>query len=105
MKQKSKKMLLMLPVLVIPFLTMGFWALGGGKGQKEVSETKGLNLELPEANLKEDKGLDKLSFYNQAEKDSLLFQTGTKLKQRRHRAVVVPLLSLQCSAPVLMHPA
>jgi conjugative transposon TraM protein len=68
---KQRKMMLMLPVLVIPFLTMGFWALGGGKGKKEVSETKGLNLELPDANLKDDKGLDKLSFYDQAEKDSL----------------------------------
>jgi len=70
-KTKQRKMMLMLPVLVIPFLTMGFWALGGGKGKKEVSETKGLNLELPDANLKDDKGLDKLSFYDQAEKDSL----------------------------------
>jgi hypothetical protein len=68
---KQRKMMLMLPVLVIPFLTMGFWALGGGKGKKTNEVTKGLNLELPDANLKEDKGLDKLSFYDQAEKDSL----------------------------------
>ncbi len=70
-KVKQRKMMLMLPVLVIPFLTMGFWAMGGGKGKKEPSETKGLNLELPDANLKDDKGLDKLSFYDQADKDSL----------------------------------
>ena len=71
MKQKRRKMLLVLPILVIPFLTMGFWALGGGKGKKTDEVTKGLNLELPDANLNEDKGLDKLSFYDQAEKDSL----------------------------------
>jgi hypothetical protein len=70
-KTKQRKMMLMLPVLVIPFLTMGFWALGGGKGKKQEDITKGLNLELPDANLKDDKGLDKLSFYDQAEKDSL----------------------------------
>lgn len=68
---KQRKMMLMLPVLVIPFLTMGFWALGGGKGKKTEEVVKGLNLELPDANLKDDKGLDKLSFYDQAEKDSL----------------------------------
>ncbi len=70
-KTKQRKMMLMLPVLVIPFLTMGFWALGGGNGKKQEDVTKGLNLELPDANLREDKGLDKLSFYDQAEKDSL----------------------------------
>ena len=68
---KQRKMMLVLPLLVIPFLTMAFWALGGGKGKTKVSETKGLNLELPDANLKEDKSLDKLSFYEQADKDSL----------------------------------
>lgn len=67
---KQRKMMLMLPVLVIPFLTMGFWAMGGGKGKKEVAEAKGLNLELPDANLKDDK-TDKLGFYDQADKDSL----------------------------------
>lgn len=67
---KQRKMMLMLPVLIIPFLTMGFWAMGGGKGKKEVAETKGLNLELPDANLKEEK-TDKLGFYDQADKDSL----------------------------------
>ncbi len=67
---KQRKMMLMLPVLIIPFVTMGFWAMGGGKRKKEVAETKGLNLELPEANLKDDK-TDKLGFYDQADKDSL----------------------------------
>lgn len=69
---KSRKMLLVFPILVIPFLTMAFWALGGGKGKKEEkSEVKGLNLELPDARLNEDKLMDKLSFYEKADKDSL----------------------------------
>ncbi len=68
---KQRKMMLVLPLLVIPFLTMAFWALGGGKGKKEIAETKGLNLDLPEANLKDDKAVDKLGFYDQADKDSL----------------------------------
>lgn len=70
MNQKKKKMLLMLPIIAIPFITMAFWALGGGKGKKEISENKGLNLELPDANLKKEE-MDKLGFYDQAAKDSL----------------------------------
>lgn len=69
---KKKKMLLVLPLLVIPFLTMAFWALGGGSGGKQViNSEKGLNLDLPGANLKEDKLLDKLGFYDKAAADSL----------------------------------
>lgn len=70
---RKRKMLLMLPLLVIPFLTLLFWAMGGGKanGQSEVNQTKGLNLNLPNANLKDDQSMDKLSFYELAQKDSL----------------------------------
>ncbi len=69
---KRRKMMLMLPVLVIPFLTMAFWALDGGKGtQEKVIAIEGLNLDLPNANLKDDKLMDKLSFYEKADKDSL----------------------------------
>lgn len=69
---KQRKMMLVLPLLVIPFLTMAFWALGGGRGKTSSSVTaKGLNLDLPNANLKEDKLLDKLGFYDKADKDSL----------------------------------
>jgi len=72
-KVQKKKMLLVLPVLVIPFLTLGFWALGGGRGNaspKSVA-TDGLNQQLPGANLKEEKLMDKLGFYDKAARDSL----------------------------------
>jgi len=69
---KQRKMLLVLPLLVIPFLTMAFWALGGGSKKKESNVTaKGLNLDLPDANLKDDKAMDKLGFYDKADKDSI----------------------------------
>jgi len=71
---RKRKMLLVLPMLVIPFLTMVFWAMGGGKGvssQPGAVQTHGLNLNLPNANLKEDKQEDKLTFYDKADKDSL----------------------------------
>jgi len=69
---KRQKMLLALPLLVIPFLTMGFWALGGGKKTPSNNVTaQGLNLALPEPKLRDDRLADKLSFYDAADKDSL----------------------------------
>jgi conjugative transposon TraM protein len=70
---RKRKMMLVLPLLVIPFLTMAFWALGGGTGSKNKNpiQTAGLNLNLPDAQLKDDKGENKLSFYDKADKDSL----------------------------------
>jgi conjugative transposon TraM protein len=71
---RQRKMMLVLPVLVISFITMAFWALGGGQGNtnNQLAENKqGLNLQLPNANLKDDKNANKLAFYNEADKDSL----------------------------------
>lgn len=69
---RKRKMMLVLPLLVIPFLTMAFWALGGGKGNEPVAanEQKGLNLNLPDAKMKDENLTDKLSFYDKADKDS-----------------------------------
>ena len=71
---RKRKMMMVFPLLVLPFLTMAFWAMGGGKevtaGKKQAPDG-GLNLQLPNANLKDDKGADKMSFYEQAEKDSM----------------------------------
>ena len=71
---RQRKMMLVLPVLVIPFVTMAFWALGGGQGNTNrnlADNKKGLNLQLPDANLKDDKNADKFAFYNEADMDSL----------------------------------
>jgi len=71
---RQRKMMVVLPLLVLPFITMAFWALGGGKGtgnDSGKSKVTGLNLQLPTANLKSDKNEDKLSFYLEAEADSL----------------------------------
>lgn len=69
---RKRKMMLVLPLLVIPFLTMAFWALGGGsvtKDEKPVS-SPGLNLDLPSSAIKDDKDDNKLSFYDRAQRDS-----------------------------------
>ena len=70
---RKRKMLLVLPLLVLPFITLGFWALGGGKATqvpKVAVNKEGLNLQLPEAHLKKDNGLDKMSYYEMAAADS-----------------------------------
>ncbi|HVW96790.1 MAG TPA: conjugative transposon protein TraM [Mucilaginibacter sp.] len=76
---KQRKFLLMLPVLVLPFIALLFWAMGGGR-QKSLAAvpTGGLNMELPVAKLKSDSAENKLSVYQQAEKDSLKFKQAQK---------------------------
>jgi conjugative transposon TraM protein len=87
MKQHSQKFIqkrqfyMLLPVLVIPFMTMFFWALGGGKGEIAVNETKnvGLNMTLPDAKFKDDiNAWDKLSLYQKASRDSLKISQAKK---------------------------
>jgi conjugative transposon TraM protein len=68
--ERRRKALLALPLFIIPFLTLAFWSLAGGKGEMQTGAS-GLNTQLPDAHLKEDKGATKMSFYDQAEKDSL----------------------------------
>lgn len=74
---QQRRFYMALPLLVLPFLTMIFWALGGGKGgEAQAKEVKGgLNMELPGVHLtKEVEVWDKLSLYEQAKRDSLKMQ-------------------------------
>ena len=75
---RQRKMLLVLPLIVLPFLTLFFWALGGGKAKSagtQASVNKGFNMNLPGAKNKKNTGWNKMSFYDKAAADS------TKLKQ------------------------
>lgn len=70
-QRRQRKFLLGLPVLVIPFLMLMFWSLGGGEGNTAKAETpKGFNNQLPQAVLPGKNDLNKLSYYNQAKVDS-----------------------------------
>ena len=75
---RKRKFLIVAPLLMLPFITLFFWALGGGKAAAadttKKTEPDGLNLHLPEAKTKDEKGYNKLSFYEQASKDSAKFQ-------------------------------
>lgn len=74
---KQRRFYMVLPVLVLPFITMIFWALGGGQGTPVKAEAlkSGLNLNLPGAHFeKEDELWDKFSLYEQAKRDSLKYE-------------------------------
>lgn len=70
---RQRRFLMVLPMLALPFMTLLFWALGGGQGSpsRNVNVDRGFNAQLPGANLKNSDPLDKLSYYEQAESDSL----------------------------------
>ncbi|MDB5122378.1 MAG: hypothetical protein JWP94_507 [Mucilaginibacter sp.] len=70
---KKRKFFLALPVLIVPFLTMAFWALGGGKDTGRSTGTapdKGINMALPSAQFKDNKPKDKMDIYQSAGKDT-----------------------------------
>ncbi|HEX5170841.1 MAG TPA: conjugative transposon protein TraM [Cyclobacteriaceae bacterium] len=74
---RRRRFLMVLPVLALPFLTMIFWALGGGQGSPAAAETvdhAGLNLALPDAHFDEREIWDKLSLYEMAERDSAKYE-------------------------------
>ncbi|MFV8354892.1 conjugative transposon protein TraM [Flavobacterium sp. XS1P32] len=71
---RQRKLLVVLPLLVLPFITVMFWAFGGGKmeaANTQTVEKKGFNIKLPDANLKEGLPLDKMNYYDQATLDSI----------------------------------
>lgn len=71
---RQRKLLVVLPLLVLPFVTIMFWALDGGKMEavnSQAVEKKGFNIKLPDANLKEGLPLDKMNYYDQAALDSI----------------------------------
>ena len=76
--KRQRKFFMIMPVMVLPFITLLFWALGGGKAQDNALEDRnytGLNMSLPDPHLGDDQPLDKLSYYQKASSDS------AKLKQ------------------------
>lgn len=73
-ESKKRKMLLMLPLITLPFLTFLFYSLGGGRMEAKTAENdikKGFNFNLPLPKFKEDAALDKMSYYDQAAVDSI----------------------------------
>lgn len=72
-QKRRRKALLVLPLIVFAFSTLLFRALGGGQVLAEnhpAGQTRGFNAHLPDAKLKDEHGLDKMSFYDRATADS-----------------------------------
>ncbi|WP_276499357.1 conjugative transposon protein TraM [Pontibacter litorisediminis] len=80
-KLRQRKFFLVLPLLVLPFLTLAFWALGGGRGipfpLPDATGSGGLSLALPDPQFKKGKAQDKFSLYEQARRR--LSKKGTDL--------------------------
>jgi conjugative transposon TraM protein len=76
---RKRKMLLVMPLLILPFVFIVFVALGGGKGETKnslIAESgKGFNTNLPGAHFaKKETVLTKLGFYQKADADSAKLQ-------------------------------
>lgn len=70
-KIETRRMLLFLPLLIIPLLAFAFYALGGGEAVPESDALKkaGINTSLPEAKFSADSLSDKMSVYDQLRKN------------------------------------
>jgi hypothetical protein len=72
-QERQRQLMVFLPLIVLPFLTLLFWALGGGKGNQadaQITRQKGFNSSLPDAKLKDNSTLNKMSYYDKAAQDS-----------------------------------
>ncbi|MES2108561.1 MAG: conjugative transposon protein TraM [Bacteroidota bacterium] len=70
---KKRKFYLAVPILILPFITMAFWALGGGKDSGKAATTpgdRGIDLVLPSAQFTDKKEKDKMAIYQSAGKDT-----------------------------------
>lgn len=71
---RQRKMLLVTPLLTLPFITILFWLLGGGKMETTNAQSlpkKGINIQLPNPKLENAPSLDKMSYYDEAALDSI----------------------------------
>lgn len=68
------KLLLVLPILTLPFITVLFWLLGGGTIEAintKLDLDEGFNVQLPNPNFTEASSFDKMSYYEAAKLDSI----------------------------------
>lgn len=71
-KMEKRKLLLLLPLLMLSFIALAFYALGGGKGVKTDSRpaVAGINTVLPDAQFKRTEPSDKMGIYKLTASDS-----------------------------------
>lgn len=67
----KRKLYTLLPLLVLPFVTLFYWAISGFIPKEPLYDSNGgLNINLPDALLPQ-KNMDKLAYYKKAAEDSL----------------------------------
>jgi conjugative transposon TraM protein len=70
-QQRKAKFFLVLPVIVIPLMTLLFWKFGGGQAQAAYAKPRGgYNFELPEAKPDNQDNWTMLDYYKKADQDS-----------------------------------
>lgn len=70
---RQRRFYLVLPVLVLPFITLLFWIMGGGNADDQAGSVKrqGLDLTLPAMQSDKKDYLSKMDYYHQAALDSI----------------------------------
>jgi hypothetical protein len=96
----KRRIYLVLPLMMMPFLALAFYALGGGRpvvsGVPPKSE--GINAKLPEARFKESEPIDKMGFYSESNPDTS--SESLKLKELSRRMLSNPDASDEQAAQV-----
>ncbi|EHQ27007.1 conjugative transposon protein TraM [Mucilaginibacter paludis] len=94
---RKRKFFVAVPALILPFITLLFWVMGGGtsaSAEDPLKDKKGFNTALPDAKFKKDQSFDKMSYYDQAATDSAKRLEQSKkdpyYKDSSNRAVQVP---------------
>jgi conjugative transposon TraM protein len=95
---RQRKMLVVVPLLILPFVFIVFVALGGGKGETKNSLTaesgKGFNSNLPAAHFaKKETALTKMGFYQKADADSAKLQE--RIRQDPYHAKSITPLAIK----------
>jgi len=79
--RRQRNFLLVAPLIVLPFATLLLWSVGVIGSPTDASaagQGGGLNMNLPEADTKKDKTIDKMGIYMKADRDSAKYQEALK---------------------------
>lgn len=77
----KRKVLLIMPLVLLPLMALAFYALGGGRASSTEGDlaARGMNLVMPEASLKTETAFDKMGFYAGANQDTSRGDLGSGL--------------------------
>ncbi|GGB20131.1 conjugative transposon protein TraM [Puia dinghuensis] len=80
-----RKVLLWMPAVVLPLLTLLFWVVGGGRGKTETVTALGFLMRLPGAHVAPVTRLDKMGYYDLAHRDSVAERQRLAIQQNYAR--------------------